>query len=118
MEKFRLFMGYLDSGIMVCNAAVEEHGDYKYIAHISDGGNIHFYVEESYIPADAMEKIRQAANNNAVMYHAYFEAMPAAEQYGICLNNMGTDELLAASKDKRPLEEKLPEMRERFYAIA
>lgn len=118
MEKFRLFMGCLGNGITVCNAAVEEHGDYKYIAHISDGGNIKFYVEEGYIPADAMEKIRQAARANAVKYHTYFESLPEIEQYGICLDYMGIRELLAASKDKRPLEEKLPEMRERFYAIA
>ena len=117
MENFRLFMGCLGNGITVCNAAVEEHGDYKYIAHISNGGNIRLYVEESYIPADAMEKIKQAAKETGVKYHAYFEALPEIEQYGICLNYMGIRELLTASKDVRPLEEKLPDMRKRFYAI-
>ena len=36
--KFELFMGCLGNGITVCNSAVEESGDYKHIAHISDSG--------------------------------------------------------------------------------
>lgn len=37
-EKFELFMGCLGNGITVCNKAVMEHGDYKYIAHIRETG--------------------------------------------------------------------------------
>ena len=42
-KKFKLFLGCLEDGITVCNKAVEENGDYKKIAHISDRGNIKFY---------------------------------------------------------------------------
>ena len=61
MKKFKLWMGCLGNGITVCNSAVEENGDYKHIAHISDNGKIKLYVSESYIPVEAMQKIEQAA---------------------------------------------------------
>ena len=61
MENFQLFMGCLGNGTSVCNKAVMEYGDYKKVAHISDHGVIKFYVSESYIPTDAMQKIRKAA---------------------------------------------------------
>ena len=54
--KFELFCGCFGNGTTVCNKAVTENGDYKKIAHISEGGNIRLYVAESYIPADEMEK--------------------------------------------------------------
>ena len=38
MENFKLWMGCLGNGITVCNSAVEESGDYKHIAHISNNG--------------------------------------------------------------------------------
>ena len=59
--KFELFMCCLGNGITVCNSAVEESGDYKHIAHISDNGKIKLYVSESYIPVEDMQKIEQAA---------------------------------------------------------
>lgn len=61
MKNFKLWMGCLGNGITVCNSAVEEHGDYKYIAHISDNGKITLYVSESYIPVEDMQIIEQAA---------------------------------------------------------
>ena len=61
MKKFKLLMGCLGNGITVCNSAVEENGDYKHIAHISDNGKIKLYVSESYIPVEDMRRIEQAA---------------------------------------------------------
>ena len=60
-KKFRLFMGCLGNGITVCNAAVMEHGDYKYIAHISPGGNIRWYDPEDYVPPNEYRKISAEA---------------------------------------------------------
>lgn len=54
--KFELFYGCLGNGTTVCNKAVTENGDYKKIAHISEGGNIQLYVAESYIPTAEMKK--------------------------------------------------------------
>ena len=61
MKKFKLWMGCLGNGITVCNSAVIEHGDYKYIAHISNNGKIKLYVSENYIPVEDMQRIKQAA---------------------------------------------------------
>lgn len=62
MGKFELFMGCLGNGITVCNKAVLENGDYKMVAHISSVGMIHFYVKPSYIPEEAMERIKKSCS--------------------------------------------------------
>lgn len=41
--EYDLFFGCLGNGMTVCNKAVEEHGDYKKIAHISHDRKITFY---------------------------------------------------------------------------
>ena len=61
MKNFKLWMGCLGNGITVCNSAVEESGDYKHIAHISDSGKIKLYVSKSYIPVEDMQRIEQTA---------------------------------------------------------
>lgn len=63
-NKFELFLGCLGNGITVCNKAVLENGDYKTIAHISEHGVIKYYVRESSIPNDALQKIKRVANNS------------------------------------------------------
>lgn len=106
--KFELWFGCLDNGTTVCNKAVEVNGDYKTITHISNGGNVHFYVPMSYIPADAMEKINAMASRAATEYHGKFERLPIIEQY-VFMENL---------EDKRPLPEKLPALRDYYYTIA
>lgn len=60
-KKFELMLCCLGNGVTCCNKAVEVNGDYKIVAHISNEGNIRLYVNESYIPAQDMEKIRAHA---------------------------------------------------------
>ena len=62
MSNFELFMGCLGNGLTVCNKAVEEHGDYKQIAHISNAGNIQFHVPVTSIPGLALMRIEHTAN--------------------------------------------------------
>ena len=52
-------MGYLGNGLTVWNRAVEEHGDYQTIAHISNEGEIKYYVDG--LPDDVTARIEQAA---------------------------------------------------------
>lgn len=52
-------MGYLGNGLTVWNRAVEEHGDYQTIAHISNEGEIRYYVDG--LPDDVVARIEQAA---------------------------------------------------------
>ena len=70
-KKFELFGGCLGNGTTVCNKAVIENGDYKTIAHISNGGRIKWYIKnpESYVPADDMKIIQgwAAAANKKFM---------------------------------------------------
>lgn len=63
-KKFDLFIGYLGNGATVCNSAVYENGDYKYIAHISPAGNIKLYVTADYIPPEDMQRIEETAERH------------------------------------------------------
>ena len=56
---FDIGMGYLGNGLTVWNRAVEENGDYQTIAHISDEGEIRYYVDG--LPDDVVVRIEQAA---------------------------------------------------------
>ena len=116
--KFELFCGCLGNGTTVCNKAVEENGDYKKIAHISEGGNIRLYVAESYIPSEAMEKIRAMANRAKAEFMKCFESLPEVEQYVKILDRVQHQKFMEFIGDKRPLSEKLPAMREYYYTIA
>ena len=116
-ENFELWFGCFGNGITVCNKAVEENGDYKKIAHISDGGNIRLYVAESYIPAEAMEKIKAMANRTKAEFMKRFESLPEAEQYGKILDRVQHQNFMEFVGDKRPLAEKLQAMREYYYSI-
>ena len=56
---FDIGMGYLGNGLTVWNRAVEENGDYQNIAHISNEGEINYYVDG--LPEDVVARIEQAA---------------------------------------------------------
>lgn len=116
--KFELFCGCFGNGTTVCNKAVTENGDYKKIAHISEGGNIRLYVAESYIPAAEMKKIKAMANRVKTEFMKRFKTLPEVEQYGKILDRVQHQKFMEFVGDKRPLAEKLPSMRKYFYTIA
>lgn len=116
--KFELWFGCLGNGTTVCNKAVTENGDYKKIAHISEGGNIRIYVAESYIPAAEMEKIKAMANRDKAEFIKRFESLPEFYQYGKILGRVQHQKFMEFIGDKRPLSEKLPAMREYYYTIS
>ena len=118
-RKFELFCCCLGNGTTICNKAVMENGDYKMIAHISEGGNIRLYVAESYIPYTEMEKIKAMANRDKAEFMKRFENLPEVEQYGKILDRvLHHKKFMEFVSDKRPLQEKLPAMREYYYTIA
>lgn len=80
-KNFELFIGYFGNGATVCNSAVYENGDYKYIAHISPAGNIKLYVTADYIPPEAMQDILRVAERHATETRARLER-ETATQYG------------------------------------
>jgi hypothetical protein len=117
-KKFELFMCHLGNGITVCNKAVEEHGNYKMVAHISEGGNIKLYVPEDYIPPEVIGIIRHEAEMQAKIYHEWFERNSIIDQYEMILDNMPHSEFIEVVHDARPLVEKLPELRLIYYKRA
>ncbi|MBQ2211748.1 MAG: hypothetical protein II410_02540 [Ruminococcus sp.] len=117
-KKFDLGMYHLGNGTTVCNRAVKEHGDYKYIAHISAAGNIKFYVPEDYIPPEDMARIRSCADSDKAKFRADFEKMGKYEQYEKILDSLNHADFLKVTADKRPFDERLPELREYYYSIA
>ena len=100
-HQFELFMGYLGNGIPVCNKAVMEHGDYKMIAHISNKGEVKWYVKPGYTPALDVIKIREAAAIQQNKYETWRASLSDAERYQITLDEMSCTELVAHLRAKR-----------------
>lgn len=61
MEVKDLFFACLGNGTTVSNRKVEEHGDYKKIAHIDTTGHITWYMKR--IPTDCKAKILTEAED-------------------------------------------------------
>ena len=82
-KSFELFGCRLGNGTTVCNKAVMENGDYKKIAHISDGGRIKWYVKnpESYVPADNMKTIQEWADAANKEFMEYWNRLPDLNKY-------------------------------------
>lgn len=104
-KRFELFMGCLGNGITVCNKAVEEHGDYKMVAHISTEGEVKWYVEPGYTPFEAVEKIRREANIQRSKYGVWWRGLSEAERYALTLEKMSTAELVEHLRKKRAKRE-------------
>ena len=115
-NKFELFMCSMGNGMVVCNKAIEEHGDYKSIAYISKGGNVKFYVNKNSIPSEDMEKIKKTAEKMRNDYEAKFSQLTELEQYQKILDYLPLSKFIAAISDKRELTEKLPELRANYFA--
>ena len=73
MEKFELWMGYFPGCIVVCNKAARENNDYKEVARISYAGNIKYYVQKWYIPADALQKIEETAKGERAKFDEWLD---------------------------------------------
>lgn len=115
MKNFELFMGCLGNGLTVCNKAVMENGDYKKVAHISNGGNITWYVSVDYVPGDALLRIEHEANVMAEKFKAEFEALPILHQYDKMLNEMPFSDMLEMIKDKRDVAIVVEEMKPKYF---
>lgn len=108
-KKFELFMGCLGNGTTVCNKAVEEHGDYKHIAHISPAGKITWRVKPESIPGSALLKIERIAEEYEQRARADldrdFSANPAGTYYRM-LDRLTVSQLVDFQKQFKdePLE--------------
>lgn len=107
-NKFKLWMGCLGNGTSVCNKAVEEYGDYKKIAHISEEGEIKWYVDDTYTPPDAVEKIKAYAAKQKSKYEKWWKSLSEEKRYELTLDKMTASELVEHIRKKR--EEKKNEV--------
>ena len=123
MKKFELFMGHLGNGTTVCNKAVEENGDYKTVAHISDHGVIKLYVPESYIPAEAMEKIKNIATRDREKFMERWNRKSYIEKWMYMVNiptiGCGYNAIGVINENNRHLsiEERVPLMEKVFFEM-
>lgn len=100
----------MGNGISVFNSAVTEHGDYKYIAHISETGNVQYYVLGDYIPEESKKRIENAAENQRQEWENYFSNLPDIKQYNYILEYLPLDDFMSFIKDDdKPLKEKIAE---------
>ena len=93
-RNFKLFLGGLGNGVTGCNSAVMEDGDFKMVAHISNEGEITWYVGEDYPPADALARIRACAEQERVKHEAWINGMSTAARREYQLERQPLPELL------------------------
>ena len=115
MTKFKLWMGCLGNGITVCNSAVEEHGDYKHIAHISNNGKIKLYVSESYIPVEDMRRIEQAAAEQRKKFLTEWNKQPDIRKYEKLLDVCSHSDFMGIAHNKEiTLAEKVKQLEAKY----
>lgn len=105
-KKFELFGGCLGNGTTVCNKAVMEYGDYKKVCHISNEGEITWYVSDDYCPPEAIAQIEQWANAYKERYNKWYSSLSPMEQYQIKLDNMSFSELVEYFRQQQLLRKK------------
>jgi hypothetical protein len=103
-KNFELFGGCFGNGKTVFNKAVMENGEYKEIAHISEGGRITWYIKdpENYVPGKDMEVIKSWARSASEKFMRQWELLPDIRKYEIMLDSIPYSVLLA-----HPMKEEL-----------
>ena len=115
MEKFKLWMGCLGNGITVCNSAVENSGEYKYIAHIGNSGKIALYVPKSYIPVEDMQRIEQAAAEQRKTFLTEWNKQSDIEKYEKLLDMLYLSDLTEIINNRElSLAEKVKRLEEKY----
>ena len=113
--KFELFMGCLGNGITVCNSAVEESGDYKHIAHISDNGKINLYVSENYIPVEDMQRIERTAAEQRKTFLNEWNKQSDISKYEKLLDMCSHSDFMEIAHNKEiTLAEKVKRLEEKY----
>ena len=120
-HNFELFLGCLGNGTTVCNKAVIEHGDYKKIAHISEHGVIKLYVSESYIPDDAMQKIKNVAANEKEKFMKMWNKKDLLQKHTFMMEiptigcGYSAMQLVDSENNNLPISERVPLMEKVFF---
>lgn len=116
-KKFELFAGCLGNGTMYCNKAIEEHGDYKKIAHVSERGDIRWYVSAENVPANALLRIEHDADAQRANFLNKLNAMPIIKQYGYMLDNAPIGVMLEVTSSDMTLNERVAMLKTKLYNV-
>ena len=98
-------MGCLGNGLTVANSAKEVNGDYEHIAHISNGGNITWYVKPESIPGQALLKIEHESNTMQTNFAANWKKRSSNAKMEIVLNFLPLDMFLKRVRHEITFEE-------------
>ncbi len=101
MKKFDLFMGCLGNGVLVCNMAVEENGDYKKIAHIAECGKVKWYINPHTVPVDALERIERTAADNHKEWENHLSRLGEHRAYSYLLDNVPHADFMHIVRDMK-----------------
>lgn len=113
--KFELFLCCLGNGITVCNKAVEENGDYKTIAHISNNGKIKLYVSGNYIPVEDMRRIERTAADQRKAFLTEWNKKSDIRKYEKLLDMcIYSDSMEIAHNKEMTLVEKVKRLEEKY----
>lgn len=116
MYMFKLGLFCYDTGTMVSNTLKTVHGDYEKIAFVTNDGTIHWHMATNAIPADVIATISKIATEYREQFLKQLDTYSVIDQYDIILNRVPFDVSLKYLRDKRPIAEKLEELRGRYYA--
>lgn len=115
---FDLMMCCLGNGVTLVNRAVWENNDYKTIGHISDAGNIKYYIDIKAIPQADKDRINAEAERMHRAFRTKFEALPEVNQYDKILSSLPMDTFVDFQKSGKFGLEHLDELREYYYSIS
>ena len=113
-KKFELFMCCLGNGITVCNKAVREYGDYKYVAHIGDNGKISWYVSNDYVPDEEKRRIEAAAEDRRKEYLEKWNTLSVYRKYEKLLDMVPISDFIEVTSDRSPLESKVARLEAKY----
>lgn len=88
MRKFDLFMACMGNGVTICNRAVQEHGNYKMVAHIAECGKIKWYIDPKTVPVDDLERIERTAAENRAKWEKHLSQIGESRTYFYLLDNV------------------------------
>lgn len=115
---FDLMMCCLGNGVTLVNRAVWENNDYKTIGHISDAGNIKYYIDIKTIPQADKDRINAEAERMHRAFRTKFEALPELRQYELILNELPTRDYIDYKKSGKLGLKHLEELRELYYTMS
>ena len=94
-------MGRLGNGVTVCNSAVQEHGDYKMIAHIAECGKIKWYIDPQTVPSGDLERIERTAAEERKNWEKHLSSIGKSRAYGYLLERVPHSDFMHVVHDMK-----------------